>query len=204
MQRLIHDGGPEFIGHEFQTFARRCNVKTVQTTAHNPTANAIYERSHLTIQNLLRVLTHHNPPKTIDNAKNMVDQAIATTSHALRVNVSKELGHNSSGSLVFNRDMLLDVPFIADWEVLRRGRQLRIDERLRVTNKKRKSFDYQPGQSVLVKKPGILRKLGERWTGPYTIFRVHVNGNVTLRMTPRITMRLNIRRIKPYREPNTS
>ena len=180
MQRLIHDGGPKFIGHEFQTFAQKCQVKTVQTTAHNPTANAICERSHLTIQNLLRVLTHHNPPETIDNAKNFVDQAIATTSHALRVNVSKDLGHNLSGSLAFNRDMLLDVPFIADWEVLRQKCQLRINERLRKTNKKRKSFDYQSGKSVLVKTPGILQKLGEQWTGPYTIVKVHDNGNMTL------------------------
>ena len=107
----------------------------MQTTAHNPTANAICEQSHLTIQNLLRALTHHNLPKTIDNAKNLVDQAIATTSHALRVNISKKLGHNSSGSLAFNQDMLLDLPFIADWEVLRWGRQLRINERLRRTNR---------------------------------------------------------------------
>ena len=100
--------------------------------------------------------------------------------------------------------MLLDIPFTADWEVLRQGRQLQINEILRTTNKKRKSFDYQPGQRVLVKKPGILQKLAEKWTGPCAIVKVHVNGNVTLRMTQRITMRLNIRRIKPYKEPNTS
>ena len=98
--------------------------------------------------------------------------------------------------------MLLDVPFIADWEAVREKRKLLIDENLRRANKKRHRFDYQPGQQVLVRRPGILRKLGKRFDWPFKIARVHVNGNVTIKRLPHVFERLNIKRVKPYRQPN--
>ena len=44
-------------------------------------------------------------------------------------------------------------------------------------------------------------KLGERWDGPFVIKKIHVNGNVTVKLTEGFTEteRLNIRRIKPYK-----
>ena len=44
-------------------------------------------------------------------------------------------------------------------------------------------------------------KLGERWDGPYNITKVHVNGNVTIKLREGVSERLNIRRVKPYHEP---
>ena len=44
-------------------------------------------------------------------------------------------------------------------------------------------------------------KLGERWEGPYTIQKIHVNGNVTVQLQTGVTERLNIGRVKPYYEP---
>jgi hypothetical protein len=43
-------------------------------------------------------------------------------------------------------------------------------------------------------------KLGERTEGPYTINIVHVNGTVTIELSPGVTERINVRRIIPYRE----
>ena len=120
----------------------------------------------------------------------------------MRINVTRTLGHNSPGALAFGRDMLLDVPFIADWEAVREKRKLLVDENLRRTNQKRRRFDYQPGQQVLVRRPGILRKLNGRFDGPFQIAKVHVNGNVTINRAPHIIERINIKRIKPYRQPN--
>ena len=58
-------------------------------------------------------------------------------------------------------------------------------------------MDYAPGQQVLklVHNP---TRLGLRTTGPYTIDRVHVNSNLTIKLRDSITERLNIRRVIPY------
>ena len=57
--------------------------------------------------------------------------------------------------------MLLDIPFITDWEAVREKRKLLINKNLRQSNQKRRGFDYQPGDQVLVRRPGILRKLNK-------------------------------------------
>ena len=41
-------------------------------------------------------------------------------------------------------------------------------------------------------------KLGVRTEGPYTIERVHVNGNLTILLHDGITERINIRRVLSY------
>ena len=92
----------------------KCGVTTSQSTSHNPQAKAICERMHLTVQQLIRIYTNLHPPKTLEEARQIVDKALAATSHALRINVTRALGHNSPGALAFGRDMLLDIPFIAD------------------------------------------------------------------------------------------
>ena len=42
-------------------------------------------------------------------------------------------------------------------------------------------------------------KLDPRAEGPYTVITVHVNGTLTIRLTPQVHERINIRRVKPYR-----
>ena len=105
--------------------------------------------------------------------------------------------------MTIKRDMLLNIPFIADWEAVREKRKLLINQNLRRSNQKRRCFDYQPGDQVLVWRPGILRKLNKPFDGPFPIVKSHVNGNnVTIRRSTHVTERLNIRRIKPYKQPN--
>ena len=104
------------------------------------------------------------------------------------------------GALVFNRDMLLDIPLIADLHLLQQKRQALIDERLNCTNRMRILHDYQPAEEVMILtyKPD---KLETRAIGPFVIQRVHTNGTVTIRQNPFVTERINIRRIRPFRRP---
>ena len=175
------------------------SIKDAPTTSRNPQANAICERMHQTVGNILRTLLYSNPPRTVANAADLVDQALATAMHAMRVNVHTTL-KSSPGSLVFGRDMFLDVPLIADWETIQQNRQSLVNERLRRTNMGRRSYDYIQGQRVLKKrhKPD---KLGRLTEGPYVITQVHTNGNVTMELRPGVTERINIRRVLPYKEP---
>jgi len=68
--------------------------------------------------------------------------------------------------MVFNRDMILDLPLIADFELLRERRQLMVNRNLLQANKNRRYHDYRVNDRVLklVYEP---RKLDPRALGPY-------------------------------------
>jgi hypothetical protein len=66
-------------------------------------------------------------------------------------------------------------------------------------NSRRRQYDYQPQQKVL-KKNTNPRKLGERTSGPYVIDKVHTNGTITICLNNDTFERINIRRVKPYKE----
>jgi hypothetical protein len=50
----IHDPGTEFTGLEFQMLLQNCHIRDVCTTEKNPQSNAVCERMHQTIGNILR------------------------------------------------------------------------------------------------------------------------------------------------------
>ncbi len=93
--------------------------------------------------------------------------------------------------------MFLNVPLIADWQANARTCEHHVNENLRCANRKRCQYDYTPGQQVL-KKVHNPTKLGVKTEGPYTIERVHINGNLTILLHEGITERINIRRVLPY------
>jgi hypothetical protein len=64
----------------------------------------------VTVGNVLRSLIHGEPPQNINNAREFVDEALSIAMHAMRAGIHSTLG-SSPGSLVFNRDMLLNIPF---------------------------------------------------------------------------------------------
>ncbi len=68
-QRCVHDTGTEFTGPEFQTLLQNCHIKDVCTTSKNPQSNAVCEKMHQTVGNVLRTLLHGNPPQNIANAE---------------------------------------------------------------------------------------------------------------------------------------
>jgi transposase InsO family protein len=204
-KNVIHDNGGEFTGWEFQRLLEKLNIKDEPITSKNPQSNAIVERMHQTVGNILRTLVHTTPPEDVTSAKRLVDEALSTTQHALRAAVSTALG-SSPGALVFGRDMFLDVPMIADWHLIARRREQMVNESLRRENMKRRRYDYVQGQRVMMKvfKPNKLEATAK---GPYRIVQVHVNGTVTLELrqagetNEAVLERVNIRRIIPYKEP---
>jgi hypothetical protein len=92
--------------------------------------------------------------------------------------------------------MFLNVPLIADWQAIVCTCEHHVNENLHA-NRKQHQFDYALGHQVL-KKVHNPTKLGVRTEGPYTIERVHVNGNLTLLLHEGITEHINIRRVLQY------
>jgi hypothetical protein len=130
------------------------------------------------------------------NAKHIVDDALATVMHAMWSAVATTLGR-CPGSLVFSRDMFLNLLLIADWQAIARNCELHVNENLRCANRKQRQYDYALGQQVL-KKVHDPTKLGVRTEGPYTIDCVHINGNLTIVLHEGVTECINICRVLSY------
>ncbi len=105
---------------------------------------------HQTVGNVLRTLLHGNLPQNIVNAAQYVDKALSIAMHTMQAEVHSALD-SSPDNLVFNRDMFLDIPLIADWHAITQRREHLIHENLMPENQKRRGYDYAPQQMVLKK-----------------------------------------------------
>ncbi len=104
----------------------------------------------------------------------------------------------SPGAAIFGRDMLLDIPFIADWQKIGEHKQQLADLNNAHENEGRIDYDYQVGQKVLLRKEGILHNAESRChKKPWLITSVHTNGTVTVQQGNKID-RMNIWRVKPF------
>ena len=92
--------------------------------------------------------------------------------------------------------MILNTPFIADWEAIRLCEQIIIDKNKQLKNKTRKPHTYIIQEKLLVRNKNS-NKYEEPYVGPYPITQVWTNGNVTIRRGA-VQERINIRLIKPY------
>ena len=104
--------------------------------------------------------------------------------HAMSTTVATTLG-STPGALAFCRDMFLNIPLMADWQAIATCREHHVNENLCRANGS-DQYDYAPSQQVL-KKVHDPTKLGVRTTGPYIIYCVHVNGNVSIILHPCVT-----------------
>jgi len=66
--RCVHDKGGEFIASSFQWLLELFNIENVCSTSKNPQSNAICERMHQTVGNVLQTLVHANPPQNMTQA----------------------------------------------------------------------------------------------------------------------------------------
>ena len=167
----------------------------------NAQSNGICERMHQTMLNVLKV---HAKITTIDDyngARHTMEHAIASCIHATRIAVNHTMQH-TPGEIVFQRDMLLDIPVIADLVAIRERRQLLIDENLRRQNEKRIEYHYKVGEYVMIKvyDPS---KGEDKLHGPYKIQETRTNGTVVVIRNEEgnVLETYNIRKLQPYKGP---
>ena len=104
----------------------------------------------------------------------------------------------SPGAAIFGRDMLFDIPFIADWNKIGDYRQRQTDRNTRSENKTHVNWDHKVSNNLLTCEDGILCKTESRYDGdPWTIMSVHTNGTIRVQRETK-SERLNIRRVTPY------
>jgi hypothetical protein len=171
-------------------------MKHKPTSVKNPQVNAILERIIGVLGNMLRTseLDMAGSVKTSDIGVFLSDAAWAV--HSTYHTVLKA----SPGAAIFGRDMLFDIPFIADWQKIGEYRQRLTDLSNACENEGRIDYDCKVGQKVLLRKEGILRNNESRWhKKPWLIMTVHTNRTITVHHGKKVE-RMNIRRVKPFTE----
>ena len=194
---VVYDNGSEFKSH-FESLCDSYGLKRKPTTIKNPQANAILERIHAVIADMMRTSGLDNSDTVTPQ---MIDEFLVNVSFAVRSTYHTVL-RTTPGAAVFGRDMLFDIPFLADWTEIGRRRQLLVDQNNERENRRRLDFDYAVGQKVLLTKDGIIRKAEDKNFGPFVITQVYTNGTVRIQRGT-ITERMNIRRLSPYFERAT-
>jgi hypothetical protein len=165
------------------------------TSVENPQANAILERIHAVLGNMLCTseldMAEMVKPSDIDVFLSDAAWAICSTYHTVL--------KASPGAAIFGQDMLFDIPFIADWQKIGERRQ-RLTDLNNARENEGRIDDYKVGQKVLLRKEGILRNAESIWhKRPRLITTVHTNGTITVQCRNKID-RINIRRVKPFEE----
>ena len=146
---ITFDQGPEIIGEDFKQMVRDdYGLKANPITTRNPQANAIIERVHQTLGNIIR---------TFELQENYLDEddpwagVLSAAAFAVRATYHTML-QKTPGQLVFGRDMILNVKHIANWEYIRQRKQKLIDKNNQRENSKRIPYQYQEGDKILLKK----------------------------------------------------
>jgi len=192
---MIYDNGSEFKLH-FEHLCDSYGIKRKPTTVKNPQANAILERVHQVLGQMLRTseldMANSVSPDDVDVFLDNAAWAIRSTYHTVL--------KASPGAAIFGRDMLFDIPFVADWYKIGEHRQSLTDRDNERENKRRIDYDYKVGDQVLIVKDGILRKSESKFgKEPWTITTVHTNGTIRVQCGTK-SERINIRRVTPYTE----
>jgi transposase InsO family protein len=200
----VHDRGPEFVAHEFQTVLDDTGIGLRPTSARNPQSNGIIEQVHHTIAAIVRIVVDSLLPiDTVEKANDIVQDTLHKAMHVVRCASHNSLDNISPGALTFQWDMYLDIPLIANVLTLANLRQKQIDKHLMRANAKCKTHDYQVGDQVLIKcvLDASSKLEPTTYKGPYPIVQVHTNGTVTVLLQPNTMERYNVRRTTPYRQP---
>ncbi len=121
-QHIIHDNRSKFKLH-FEALCESYGIKHKPTSVKNPQANAILKRVHQTLMAMLRTaeLDMADTVSESDIADFLTNAAwaVCSTYHTVL--------KTSPGAAIFGRDMLFDVPFLADWKKIGGYRQIQTD-----------------------------------------------------------------------------
>jgi hypothetical protein len=123
--RIACDHGSEFIGNEFQRLIEEeHDIEAKPSSKRNPQSDAILERIHQTIGDMLRTFEVENQPIDKSDPWSGILSAAAWAARS---------GHHATlqstpGQLVFGRDMIWDTAHVADWQCIKQRKQTLINK----------------------------------------------------------------------------
>ena len=165
-------------------------LKSKPTTTRNPHSNEIIERIHQTIGNIIRTFDVSN---IVNN--DPWSGILAATMFAVRTTYHTTL-QASPMQLVFGRNAILNIKHVADWEHIRKRKQLRINHNNKQENMRRNNHQYKVGEKILVERKKNSKHELE-FMNPFHNMQINDNGTVRFQKGI-INDAVNIRRIKQF------
>ena len=194
-EKVIMDRGKEFLAEFADMIEKDYGIKLKRITARNPQANAIIERAHQTIGNVLRTFQVQN---TILDKDDPWSGILAATMFAMRATVHTTLQATPS-QLVFGRDSMLNITHDTNWKLIKERKQKLIRAGNVRENRTRIPHDYKIGDKVLIKNEQSTKYGNTAYSGPYTVMSVNNNGTLQVRKGI-VSDTFNIRNVHPYKE----
>jgi transposase InsO family protein len=116
--QVTFDNGSEFKS-VFKEMCDNLGIKYIPTTSYNPQGNSIIERKHKVMGNILRAFELKERDLDQDDPWNEVLHACAfgimSTFHTTL--------QASPGQIVFGRDVIHDIRFQANWDIIKNNKQ---------------------------------------------------------------------------------
>ena len=167
------------------------------TTVQNPQANAIIERVHQVLANMLRMSNLQDnlldTTHKIQQILRIVQWAVNTTYHSML--------QASPAQFVFGRDMIMPTTYLANWAAIQARKQARSLCDNHHENIYRIPHEYKVGDQVLIHcSLDNLGKLQLPTEGPYTIASIEnlpINGTVVIDLGNSYET-INMRCLLPY------
>ena len=174
---IIMDRGKEFAAEVQRTIKNEYGITRKLITTRNPQANAVVERIHQVIHNMIRTAGIKGESDLDQDFRwngilSAVRQAVTSTVHTT--------SRATSTQLVFGRNALLNISFQADWQYIKDRKQKLIIQNNKKENAKRIPHEYGVGARVMIKQDPNRKHSSDRYTGPFAVVQVNNNGTVKL------------------------
>ena len=197
---VVMDRGTEFMGEVKRMIHDDYGITRKPITTRNPQANAMVERAHQTIHNMIR-------SQRIRDKRDLEGESWEGILAALRFAMNSTVhttNRATPSQLVFGRDAMLNVSFEANWQYIKERKQKLIQQNSKRENKTRIPHIYNVGDKVLVLQDPNRKHGEDRYKGPYTINQVNDNGTVKLTQGTKnggvVYQTWNVRQVMPYKD----
>lgn len=189
--RVIFDSGGEFDNDEFHATCTTWYVKPEPITVKNPRANAIVERMHKVLGDMLRVqiASRHGQENPVRDLTSAAAYGIRATVHGVT--------QCTPAQLVYSKDMILRTRMIADVELVRQRREAAIRINNARENKRRITYNYKKGDYVLILSGGLDPKL-QLHRGPYKVLSYDKASGTLHIMRNHYVEPINVRLVRPF------
>jgi transposase InsO family protein len=189
--RVIFDAGSEFDNEWFQKILTTWYVKPEPITVKNPRANAIVERMHRVLGDMIRCQLASTHPK-----ENVIEELTSAAAFGIRATVHGTTKYTPA-QLVFNKDLILRTNMEANVELVRQRRMEAIQKNNQKENRRRIAYNYKVGDKVLILSNFMDPKL-QLHRGPYRVLSFNKsNGTLHIKRNNYVEA-INIRNVRPY------
>ena len=123
-------------------------------------------------------------PEGGDESFDLFKEYLSYTAYAIRCAFHATHGYLPD-ELVFGRDMFMPISKNIDWNAIKDKKQKKAIAKSNLReNSKRNQIHYNPGDWILIKNPGIIRKLAVLYDGPYKVVLHNTNGTINTKKNP--------------------